>query len=335
MLQNQAVMMQDDTDIETASAPDLSIIIVSWNTKDMTLEAIGSAIEETRETDYELIVVDNASSDGSAEAIAETFPDLDHYLAETDNHGFAKANNIAAKHARGAYLLLLNPDTVTLDGAIDKLVAFAKAYPEAGIWGGKTVFADKTTLNPTSIWKHITLWSLFAHAFGLAPLLNRIPGKGAETYTPDQYEMVMPVDMVSGCFFLIRRDLWDELGGFDLDYVMYAEEADLCRRAAALGYQPMFTPDAVIVHYVGAATSMRVERLMKVMKARVTLVKQYFGPIKQRLALMLMLMAPLTRGLGYAILGRLLGRETWRENGAGWLELFRRRSEWIAGFPRS
>ena len=339
-MSQQAVSIQSDMSemapkADTGTAPVVSIIIVSWNTREMTLEAIRSCIAETRETPYELIVVDNASSDGSAEAIAAEFPDLDLFMAETENHGFAKANNLAALHAKGEYLLLLNPDTVTLDGAIDKLVAFAGTHPNAGIWGGKTYFGDKTTLNTTSIFKEITLWSLMAQALGLSGLLRRIPGMAPEAYTPDQFETERPVDMVSGCFFLIRRDLWAELEGFDLDYGMYGEEADLCRRVKARGHQPMYTPEAKIVHYVGAASTVKVDRVIKICRARVTLVRQYFGPIGRPLGLFFLWLTPLTRGLGYALLGRLMGRGSLRETGASWLEAFSRRSEWIAGYPRS
>lgn len=316
------------------SDPVVSIIIVSWNTKDMTLEAISSAISETIETPYELIVVDNASSDGSSEAIGQAFPDLAHYMPETDNHGFAKANNIAAKRARGEYLLLLNPDTVTLDGAIDKLVAFARAHPAAGIWGGRTLFGDRETLNTTSIFKNITLWSLTAQALGISPLLSRIPGFNPEGYTADQFEHPRKVDIVSGCFFLIRRDLWEQLDGFDLDYVMYAEEADLCRRARALGAQPMYTPDATIVHYVGASSALKINRQLMVMRGRATLIRQHFSPLARSAAMALMRLIPLSRGLGYSLLGAVAGRQSWKETGASWREVFRRRGEWIDGYPR-
>jgi GT2 family glycosyltransferase len=115
--------------------PAVSIIIVSYNTRQLTLECLRSVVAETR-IPYELIVVDNASSDGSAEAIAREFPEI-CLMAETENHGFAKANNIAAERAHGAHILLLNPDTVVLDSAIDKLVALARAKPEAKIWGAE------------------------------------------------------------------------------------------------------------------------------------------------------------------------------------------------------
>ena len=100
----------------------------------MTLDCLQSVIAETT-VPYELIVLDNRSPDGSAAAIAEAFPDV-RLIASQENHGFARGNNVAAREARGKYLLLLNPDTLVLDRAIDRLVAFAGRAPQAGIWGG-------------------------------------------------------------------------------------------------------------------------------------------------------------------------------------------------------
>ena len=146
-----------------ALSPALSVIVVSYNTRAMTLDCLASLRDETR-ADFETIVVDNASTDGSAEAIAAAFPEM-VLLAETANHGFAGANNLAARRARGEYLLLLNPDTLVLDGAVDRLLAFARARPEAGIWGGRTLYGDRS-LNPASCWGRMTLWNLFCRACG-------------------------------------------------------------------------------------------------------------------------------------------------------------------------
>jgi hypothetical protein len=173
----------------------------------MTLEAVRSTYAETT-IPFEMIVVDNASPDGSAAAIAaafppETHPNL-HFMAETENHGFAKANNIAARHARGDYILLLNPDTVVLNAAIDKLVAFAEATPQARIWGGRTLFGDRS-LNPTNCWRRMSLWGLACQVLGVNSIL-----RGSERFNPEGYggwkrDRVRAVDIVTGCFFLIDR----------------------------------------------------------------------------------------------------------------------------------
>ena len=318
----------------TDASPELSIIIVSWNTRDLTLEAIRSAMEQTTRTSYEMIVLDNASSDGSAQAIAEAFPDLYKFLPEDENHGFAKANNIAAEHARGKYILLLNPDTVTLDGAIDTLVDFAKAHPEAQIWGGHTVFGDRVTPNYTAIHRQMSLWSLFCQATCTRPLFARIPRLCPEGYSPSEYRTEREVECPTGAFFLITRDLWDKLGGFDLDYVMYGDDADLCQRARAFGARPRYTPKANIVHYVGSSTSVRTDRIVMLYKAKTTMVRRFFSPLARPIGLALFWITPLSRGTIYRVAGALFRRERWRETGASWLEVFRRRGEWMPGYPR-
>ena len=149
---------------ESSSAPRVSILVISYNTRAMTLDCLRSLQAETT-VPHEVIIVDNASPDRSAEAIAAAFPAW-RLIASKENLGFAKGNNVAAEAARGEYLLLLNPDTVILDGAVDKLVAFADRNPDAGIWGGRTLNADRT-LNPLSAFADLSLWGLFCRASGL------------------------------------------------------------------------------------------------------------------------------------------------------------------------
>src|SRR6056297_3151838 len=137
---------------------DVSILIVSYNTSELTCAAIQSVYDQTRDVRFELIVADNNSSDGSADDIAKRFPELNLLRLES-NIGFAAANNLASEQATGKYILLLNPDTVVLDSAIDKLVGFAEENPEYGIYGGATRFGDMSR-NPTAGWNMSTVWSL-------------------------------------------------------------------------------------------------------------------------------------------------------------------------------
>src|SRR4051812_3005654 len=181
-------------------AMDLSIIVVTHNTREMTIECIRSILEQTTRVRYELIVFDSGSTDGSSEAISERFPSVKLMTSPRDL-GFGKANNIAAKGAEGTRLLLINPDTVVLDHAIDRLNDFADMTPECRIWGGRTVFADGS-LNPASCWKFATLWSVFCWAVGL----NLFKGSvvfNSEAYPDWKRDSVRSVDIVSGCFFLI------------------------------------------------------------------------------------------------------------------------------------
>lgn len=302
----------------------VSIIVVSFNTREMTLACLRSVVAETH-VPYELIVIDNASSDGSAEAIAAEFPDI-HLMAETDNHGFAKANNIAALEARGEYVLLLNPDTLVLDRAIDKLLAFAALEPQAGIWGGKTLYGDHS-LNPGSCWGRMTLWNVFCRTTGLTGIFSASEFFNGEAYGAWDRSTQRRVDIVSGCFFLLKRDFWNELGGFDLSYVMYGEEADLCLRAAASGADPQVTPEAVIVHYGGASETVRSDMMVRLFRAKITLINRHFARWQQPLARGLFRLWPFTRALASRF-------RKGDGGGSAWAEIWQRRGEWQDGYPR-
>jgi len=309
--------------------PAVSIIVVSYNTRDMTLTCLRSVVEQTTDS-YELIVVDNDSSDGSAAAIAAAFPDI-RLFAETENHGFAVANNLAAAHARGDFLLLLNPDTEVLDGAVDKLLAFARARPEARIWGGRTVFADGS-LNPSSAWRRMSLWTCFCQAAGLSALFPRSALFNAEAYGGWNRDTERPVDIVTGCFLLIRREDWEALGGFDPAFFMYGEEADLCLRATGdLGAEPRITPDALIVHHGGASDRVRADKMVRVLRAKAELVKRHVPAWQRPVALFLLRLWPFTRWIALRAAASLSGLARMRERAADWRAIWSRRSEWRDG----
>jgi GT2 family glycosyltransferase len=299
-----------------APVPILTVIMVSYNTRDLTLAAIRTLLETTRETPMRVVVLDNASTDGSADAIAEHFPQVELIRSE-ENLGFARANNVVAEAAATEFLLLLNPDTECHEGAVDHLVRFARETPAAGIWGGRTVFPDGS-LNIASCWMRITLWSVICRTFGLDTLF-----RCSEVFNPEamgcwQRDSVRQVDIVVGCFLLIRRDLWHRLNGFDLKYFMYGEEADLCLRARALGCRPAITPRAEIMHIVGAAAGQRSDKRISVLRARATLLRDHW-PAWQ---------VPL--GLGLMWLGAGLRRMVSRS--AEHREIWAARRGWLAGY---
>lgn len=312
----------------------LSILMVNWNTREMTLACLRSVFAETRATDFEVVLVDNGSADGSADAIRAEFPQV-RLLAEAVNHGFGQGNNIAAAAARGSHLLLLNTDTVVLDGAIDRLMAFARRTPEAGIWGGRTVFGDGRP-NPSYAWGRITPWSAFCLATGLTALApgNRLFNpEGVARWGGDRER---PVDIVSGCFFLIRADLWHALGGFDRTFFMYGEEADLCARARARGARPRVTPDATIVHYGGGSAVKRTDTLVYLSGARIGLARRHLPPLAGAFASGMILFAAWWRARLYGLAARLAGGERRRAAAAQWRELWSRRGEWRNGpVPRA
>ncbi|MBL8566156.1 MAG: glycosyltransferase family 2 protein [Hyphomicrobiaceae bacterium] len=316
--------------MQAAPRPEVSILIVSYNTRELTLAAIQSAWEETH-VGKEIIVVDNASTDGSAAAIA-AHPAGVRLIALDENVGFGQANNVAASHARGEYLLLLNPDTVVLPRSIDLLVAFARSEPDAGIWGGRTLFADMT-LNPSSCWGRMTLWSLVCRVSGLTALFPASPLFNSEALGCWRRDTERPVDIVSGCFLLITAELWKSLRGFDPTFFMYGEEADLCLRARALGAQPMSTPAATIVHYGGASEATQAGKVVKLLAAKISLVRRHFPRLQRPFARLLLILWPLTRWIGSAVGARITDNAALANNAAAWREVWKRRHEWKRGYP--
>lgn len=309
--------------------PELTVIVVSYNTRELTLKCLETLYANTHEARFRCVLLDNDSHDGSADAVAGAFPQVE-LIRSAENLGFARANNVVAEAAETEWLLLLNPDTEVYNGAVDKLLAFAKAHPQAGITGGRTVFPDGS-LNIASCWNRITPWSAFCMATGLTAMF-----KGSEFFNPEgmggwKRDSVREVDIVVGCFLMIRRELWNTLGGFNLKYFMYGEEADLCLRARAMGYRPMITPDAEIMHLVGASASTRADKSMRVARARMTLIEDHWpAPWRPFGRACMWGWAGLRRlGSGLMVLrggeGRRIGAERWKQIWAArrdWMEAY-------------
>ncbi len=314
-----------------ASRIDVSILIVSYNTRDMTLEAVSSAVRETVRSSYEIIAVDNASHDGSAAALA-THAAKPQVIALNENIGFAAANNLAARHGRGRYILLLNPDTVVLDGAIDALVAFADSNPGAIIWGGRTVFADGT-LNPASCWGRMTVWNQVCRVTGLTALFPDREFFNGEAYGGWPRDTQRAVDIVSGCFFLISRDAWQTLGGFDLHFFMYGEEADLCLRAKEIGATPMVTPAATIIHYGGASEPARTSKMVKLLSAKASLIARHWHPLLSPIGQGLQVLWPLSRAIALTVASTMTGSQSQRRAAQCWREIWDHRAQWRRGYP--
>lgn len=308
--------------------PELTIIIVSYNTRDLTLKCLETLYTNTERTSFHTVVFDNDSQDGSADAVAAAFPQVE-LIRSPDNLGFAKANNVVAAEAKTEWLLLLNPDTEVHANAVDNLLDFAKAHPQAGITGGRTVFPDGS-LNIASCWMQITPWSAFCQATGLSALF-----KGSEFFNPEgmgnwQRDTEREVDIVVGCFLMIRHGLWSELGGFNLKYFMYGEESDLCLRAARMGYRPRITPDAQIMHLVGASANTRADKTVRVAKARATLIRDHWPAVWQRFGLGCMWIWAGGRTVASQLLA--LAAPGKRDAAERWRAVWAARVDWLSGY---
>jgi hypothetical protein len=287
---------------------DLSVIIVSYKVPGLLDDCLASLFAQTQGLEYEVFVVDNAPGDGSAEMVRDKYPQVT-LLEPDDNLGFAGGNNHAAKRAAGRRLLLLNPDTVVLDGAIQKLWAFAESKPEAGIVGGRTVRADGS-LEPTCCWADPGLWPLLCKATGLNVL-----AKGSRLFDREamgwwQRDDDRQVDIITGCFLMIERELWERVGGFDPRFFMYAEEVDLCWRVRNTGKEIWFAHEPEVIHLVGASAGKASgSRTIAVNKAILQLFHKHRGWAYCMLADMLMVCGLTVRSAGLGLMGVLKGGE--------------------------
>jgi GT2 family glycosyltransferase len=250
-------------------------------------DCLKSLKENAGDVRYETIVVDNLSADGSAEMVREEFP----WVTLVDpraNLGFGRANNLAYKHSTGRWVLLLNPDTVVLDRAIEKLVRFADEHPEAAAVGGRTLKRDGRTLERSCCWGSPGLWPLFCKAFGLHIIFRNSAVFNREAMDYWQRDSVREVGVITGCFLMIRRPVYEKTGGFDDHFFMYAEETDLCWRMKQDG-KLLFCPQAEIIHLVGeSAKKATSNRLFHINRALLKLFRKHYGKAHMLLANFLM-----------------------------------------------
>lgn len=307
-----------------SSAIELSIIVCSYNTREETLACLESIDRERCGLSVEIIVVDNASSDGSVESIAERFPHVILKALDT-NVGFAAANNLGGADANGEYLLLLNPDTVLLEGALRNIVEFARAHPKAGIYGGRTFFADMT-LNANSCHGAPTVWSQICKGTGLSAIFRRWRVFDPEGLGGWQRDSVREVECITGCFLLIQRSLWEKLGGFDCDFFMYGEDTDLCLRARKLGARPLLCPDARLIHYGGRSEAVRSEKIVRLFRAKQQLFKKHWNQRAVRFGELTLVAWAFTRYVALAFVG--VARPEMRIRAQEWKVVFDRRHEY-------
>lgn len=230
---------------------DVSIILVNWNTRQILQDCLAFIYAQTQGLKFEVFVVDNASSDGSAEMVKDLFPEV-NLIANSQNRGFAAANNQAISMAAGQYILLLNSDTLILDNAIFKTWQFAQLNPKAGIIGCRILNADRS-LQPSCFMYPSVLNMLLLTTY-LSKLFPRNKFFGRERMTWWDRTDVREVEVITGCFMLVRGQVIEQIGLLDEEYFIYGEETDWCYRAAQAGWKLLFTPDAQIIHLGGASS---------------------------------------------------------------------------------
>ncbi len=231
---------------------DVSVIIVNYNVRDFLNQSLVSIQKALKGIRSEILVVDNASDDGSAEMVHRRFPRV-KLIANTSNLGFAKANNIALKQARGRFFLLINPDTIVQEDTIHVMVAFLESHPETGIAGCKILNPDGSF--QMACRRSFPLpWIAFIKIFGLSRLFPKTKFFGKYNLTYLSTEETYPVDAVSGSFMMVRRETVEQVGGLDESFFMYGEDLDWCYRIRRAGWQIFYVHSTQIIHYKGEST---------------------------------------------------------------------------------
>ena len=228
---------------------DVSIILVNYNTKELTSACINSIYQHTSGIDFEVILVDNASKDGSKEVFSN-MPGI-RYIYNDANLGFGAANNVGARVATGKYLFILNSDTLLLDNSIKKIYDYMEAHTEYAYCGVNLVNGEHKNVAVGG--QFPTLASEF-YAIGFYKMCRKYHKKHiAICQTADDIED-NTLDYIIGADIFIRTEAFRQTGGFDESFFMYYEETDLCKRLAKAGHKPAFLPDITIVHLVGQST---------------------------------------------------------------------------------
>jgi GT2 family glycosyltransferase len=280
----------------------LSIVILCWNDLKVIADCLASIYAGTHSMDFEVIISDNGSTDGSIAFIRNEFPQV-QIIENGVNLRFAKGNNVAIRVSRGEYVLILNPDTIIHEGALDKLVLFADRHREAGAFGCRVLNADGTYQG--CIRPMFTLRSEWCAALCLGSLSYFSDWFHPGVYVGWKGDTERTVGWLAGCFILARGDLLKRLGGFDEKFFYYYEDTDLCRRIWEAGYSILYTPEVTITHLGGQSTSKRFPPLGFALDSQVTrylYYYKYYGARGLRSSRRSTLVGLFLRWLGYGII---------------------------------
>lgn len=284
----------------------VSIILVNYNGADVVLNCLRSLLQFLHTIPYEIIVVDNASTDGSATFISENFPTV-QLLKQLENRGFGAGNNVGAKQANGEFLFFLNTDTLLTSDVLPPLVTLMKERPDIGIIGTKLLNADGSL--QLSIASEISI-------FGEYKTLKQLKQVSTEKYRKaieQKFAQIQTVDIVIGAAFFMHKSVFEALNGFDETFFMYFEESDLCQRVRDRGWQILYTPEVSIIHLGGYSVSKVSDRMRLEYRRSQLYYYQKHRPLWEQILLRLYLMIKFTiaalkslRPTDFAILRLLL-----------------------------
>jgi N-acetylglucosaminyl-diphospho-decaprenol L-rhamnosyltransferase len=300
-----------------------SIVIVTYNAPDKVRECLEALTGDSAPAvPHEVLVLDNASSPSLVPLLREYLP-AGQVVDVGENVGFGRGCNLGAARARGRYIVLVNPDAVVEPGAIDALVRAADAEPRCGVVGGRTVDPEGRT-DPKSCWAAPSVWSYLCFATLLSTAFAGNRFLDPESLGDWQRDSVRDVPIITGCLMAVPRDLWNELGGFDPDFFMYGEDADLCLRVLRAGRRVWFEPGSVAMHVWGSSSASSGAKTTLLLAGRMTYVRKDFAGWRRPVARQLLIAGVALR----ATLDRARRRPE-----TGWAVAWGRRAEWVDGFP--
>lgn len=300
----------------------VSVLIVGYRNLRHLDACIGGALRALGDADGEILFID-CSNDGSTEFVRERFPTV-RVLPPAGNLGFGRGNNHLAREARGEYLVLLNPDTVPKSDEIARLVRFADAHPRAGACGGRCVFPS----GDPDLGSHqpmLTVGGMLLASAGLAGI--RRGALPLHATAPQQ------VEVISGAFMLVRRALWEQLGGFDELFFMYTEEVDLCRRIADAGFELWADPSIVMIHDAGSGDPDNPTKRLQLLRGNATFFRKHCGPVAATIGCAAMLANEAFRLAFARTLLLALKPARARALGERCAHAVRNRAEWWSGWP--
>ena len=304
--------------------PSLSILIVGYKNLGHLSACIGGALRSCGDIPTEILFID-CSNDGSEAFVRDNFPSV-RVMRYEGNLGFGRGNNRLANDAKGEFILLLNPDTIPESDEIARLVAFANRRPQAGAWGGRVITPDGR-VDPGCHQGMISCAERIASLLGLARLFGR-----RLSYTDRRPQRI---DVVTGAFLLTRRSLWEQLGGFDERFFMYAEEVDLCKRVSDAGFELWSDPSIVMKHDSGSGDAYSPQRRINRLTGDATFLRKHHGPIGTAVGLLSTWLIEARRVVQAITIERIRRPRTAQARSYSSREALRRRREWWNGWPRT
>lgn len=305
---------------------DVAIVIVSYNSEGHIGPCLESVFKQRKSVSQQVIVVDNSPNDRTVNYIRENFPDVE-LVVPGANLGFAKGVNLGVKHSDAEFVLLLNPDTIILENAVDVIVDFARKKPGHGLYGGRTL-TPEGDLEPSSCWGLPSLWSMAMFGLGLTTIAPGNSFLDPESLGTWQRDSVREVGVITGCFLLATTAVWNELGGLDERYFMYGEDADLAMRAHTAGYRPIICPDAKLIHEDGGCSDTPVHKTLLLYKGKASLVRMHWRGLAQSLGLFFLLAGTGLR----AVISKLKPSSGGNDSAGRWQTLWRERRDWLQGY---